>query len=60
MSADVQLIVVLVIVAAAAGLVLRSFARMILGKKKAGCATGCGKCAEPKAEPEGRFPLPQA
>jgi hypothetical protein len=60
MSADVQLIVVLVVVAAAAGLVLRSFARMVLGKKKAGCASGCGKCAEPKTESPSRFPLPQA
>jgi len=62
MTAEVQMVIVIVIVAAAIALLLRSFAKTILGRKKAGCGSGCGKCATPAATTDAtqRFSLPQA
>jgi hypothetical protein len=55
-----QLAAVVVIVGLAAGYVARATWRTFAGKK-AGCGSGCGKCAAPAPkEPDGRFPLPQA
>ena len=59
MSADVQMGVVIAIVIATVVLLLRSVAKTLLGRKKAGCGSGCGKCVEPQ-DTAGRFPLPQA
>jgi hypothetical protein len=54
-----QLVVTLLIVGLAAGYVVRTTWREWSGKK-AGCASGCGKCATPATEePKGRIPLPQ-
>jgi hypothetical protein len=54
-----QLAAVFVIVSLAVGYVLWSAWRTIVGKK-AGCGSGCGKCAAP-ATPSapGRISLPQ-
>ena len=54
-----QLAATLTIVALAAAYVLRALYRTVAGKK-AGCGSGCGKCAVPTApEPTGRISLPQ-
>ena len=54
-----QLVVVYLLVAASAAYVLRATWRTWFGAK-AGCSSGCGKCAKPSAAPtDGRFPLPQ-
>ncbi|HJZ59095.1 MAG TPA: FeoB-associated Cys-rich membrane protein [Gemmataceae bacterium] len=60
MTFEVQLIVVAVLVALSAAYVVRSAWRTFFGKK-AGCGSGCGKCAAPPAtpQPEGRISLPQ-
>jgi hypothetical protein len=54
-----QLAAVIVIVGLAAGYVLWSTWRTFAGKK-AGCGSGCGKCAAPAAPgTPGRISLPQ-
>jgi hypothetical protein len=54
-----QLAAVIVIVGLAAGYVLWSAWRAFAGRK-AGCGSGCGKCAAPPApEAPGRIALPQ-
>jgi bacterioferritin-associated ferredoxin len=60
MSFDVQLGIVLAIVALAVVAVVRSLWKTFAGKK-VGCGSGCGKCAAPtKAAPQkGRIELPQ-
>lgn len=60
MSFDLQLIIVLALVAVAAGYVGRASVRTWFGKK-AGCGSGCGKCADSPAVPpqKGRIELPQ-
>lgn len=55
---DGQLIAVVVIVLAAAGYVLQSAWRVFRGKK-AGCASGCGKCTPAEPPKAGRVALPQ-
>jgi bacterioferritin-associated ferredoxin len=62
MSATLQLVLVGLVVAAAAGYVLRATLQTWLGSSKAGCGSGCGKCAAPGPEPvvKGRRPLPMA
>ncbi len=62
MSESVQFIIVGLIVAGAAGYVLRATWRTWFGKSKAGCGSGCGKCADPAPEPsvKGRRALPMA
>ena len=53
------MVVTLLIVGLAAGYVARATWREWAGKK-AGCGSGCGKCAAPAAEqPKGRISLPQ-
>ncbi|HEY1186470.1 MAG TPA: hypothetical protein VGE74_02385 [Gemmata sp.] len=62
MSAEtVQWVVVGVLIACAAGYVLRASWLTWFGTK-AGCGSGCGKCAAPALEPavKGRKPLPMA
>ena len=61
MSTPLQLVVVGLVVAVAAGYVLRATWKTWLGAK-AGCGSGCGKCAAPAPEPvvTGRRPLPMA
>jgi hypothetical protein len=60
MSFDVQLIIVLALIALAAAYVLRASFKTWFGTK-AGCGSGCGKCAaQPPASPQkGRIELPQ-
>ncbi|MBN9519819.1 FeoB-associated Cys-rich membrane protein [bacterium] len=54
-----QLVAVVVIVGLAAGYVAWSACRLVAGKK-AGCGSGCGKCAAPAVQPPpGRVSLPQ-
>ena len=54
-----QLAAVIVLVGLAAGYVGRSAWRTFAGKK-AGCGSGCGKCATPAAPATpGRISLPQ-
>lgn len=62
MSTTVQLIIVGVIVALAAGYVLRAAWKTWAGGSKPGCGSGCGKCATPDPQPSanGRRPLPMA
>ena len=56
---DYQLVVVGAAVLAAAGYVGRATWRTWFGPK-AGCGSGCGKCAAPRPEPAGRrVALPQ-
>ena len=62
MGATLQLVLVGILVAAAAGYVLRATWRTWFGKSSKGCGAGCGTCAAtPPADPkqDGRFPLPQ-
>lgn len=62
MSTTLQLIVVGLLIALAAGYILRAIWKTWFGGSKAGCGSGCGKCATPASEPEvkGRRPLPMA
>jgi hypothetical protein len=60
MSSTLQLVLVGVLVACAAGYVLRATWRTWFGQSKPGCGSGCGKCAAPEAETPGRKPLPMA
>ena len=62
MSATFQLVLVGAIVACAAGYILRATWKTWFGKSKAGCGSGCGKCATPApdTDTEGRTPLPMA
>ena len=62
MSETLQLIAVALLVALAAGYVLRATWKTWFGKSKAGCGSGCGKCAAPApdADTPGRRPLPMA
>lgn len=62
MSVTLQLVLVGVVVAAAAGYVLHASWKTWFGASKAGCGSGCGKCAAPAPEPEvkGRRSLPMA
>ena len=58
-AVDLQLLAVALIVALAVAYVGRSAWRTWAGKK-AGCASGCGKCAAPDSpEQKGRISLPQ-
>jgi len=61
MSTTLQLIAVGVVVAFAAGYILRATWKTWVGKK-AGCGSGCGKCSTPTPEPDppGRRSLPMA
>lgn len=55
-----QLAATIAIVCLATGFLLRAAWRTFF-RKKAGCASGCGKCAVPDSpEQKTRFPLPQA
>ena len=62
MSATLQLVLVGVIVACAAGYILRATWKTWVGKSKAGCGSGCGKCATPAPDTDtpGRHSLPMA
>jgi hypothetical protein len=62
MSTTLQLVLVGVVVACAAGYVLRASWKTWFGASKSGCASGCGKCATAAPEPEvkGRRSLPMA
>jgi hypothetical protein len=63
MSPTLQLIVVALVVALAAGYVLRATWRTWFSAAKPGCGSGCGKCAASAPEPQqanGRRPLPMA
>lgn len=60
MSATVQLVLVGVLVACAAGYVLRATWRTWFGAAKPGCGSGCGKCTAPEPDAPGRKPLPMA
>lgn len=57
---DWQYWLTLTLVAGAGAYVLRAVLRPVFGRGRAGCGTGCGKCAapEPVATP-GRIGLPQ-
>ena len=57
---DWQLLFTIAIVLAAAAYVLRAVIRAAIGRGRAGCGSGCGKCAAPSppATP-GRIGLPQ-
>ena len=61
MSTTLQLVLVGFIVAFAAGYIVRASWKTWFGTK-AGCGSGCGKCAAPAPEPDvkGRRPLPMA
>jgi hypothetical protein len=57
---ETQLAITGLIVVAATAYVARAVLRPILGRAKAGCGTGCGKCAAPDLPPQpGRIGLPQ-
>jgi hypothetical protein len=63
MSTTLQFILVGVIVAFAAGYILRATYKTWFAKSKPGCGSGCGKCSTPTPEPEanaGRRSLPMA
>ena len=62
MSPTLQFILVGVLVAIAAGYVLRAAWKTLFGKTVKGCGSGCGKCASPSEQPkpDGRFPLPMS
>ena len=54
-----QLAATIAIIVVAAAYVMRALWRTVAGKK-AGCASGCGKCAAPAPpEQKGRISLPQ-
>lgn len=55
-----QLAATIAAICLAAGFLLRAAWRMFF-RKKAGCGSGCGKCATTDSpEQKTRFPLPQA
>ena len=57
---DWQFGLTLAIVAAAGVYLLRAVLKPILGRGRAGCGSGCGKCATPEPRPApGRIGLPQ-
>lgn len=59
MDHPMQLAATIAIIGLAAAYVLRALWRTVAGKK-AGCTSGCGKCASPApAEQTGRISLPQ-
>jgi hypothetical protein len=59
MTWDVQLVAAVTVVALAAAYIARATWKTWFGKK-AGCGSGCGKCATPTApEQKGRISLPQ-
>jgi hypothetical protein len=61
MSTTLQLVLVGVAVACAAGYLLRATWKTWFGASKPTCGSGCGKCAAPAPEPQpGRRPLPMA
>lgn len=62
MSTALQLVLVGIIVAGAAGYVARASWKTWFGRSKPGCGSGCGKCAGPVPESEvkGRRSLPMA
>jgi hypothetical protein len=62
MSTTLQLVAVGLIVALAAGYVLRATWKTWFGRSKAGCGSGCGTCATPApdSDPPGRRSLPMA
>ncbi len=62
MSVAIQLALVGLVVALAAGYVLRASWKTWFGAAKSGCGSGCGKCATPPPQPEvkGRRSLPMA
>jgi hypothetical protein len=62
MSVTLQLVLVGLIIALAAGYILRATWKTWVGKSKSSCASGCGKCntPAPDADPPGRHPLPMA
>lgn len=62
MSQPLQLTLVAVIIALAAGYVCRSMWNTWFRTAKSGCGSACGKCAAPAPEPQiaGRRPLPMA
>jgi hypothetical protein len=62
MSTTLQLVLVGLIVASAAGYILRAAWKTWFGKSKPGCGSGCGKCATPAPDtaPPGRHSLPMA
>jgi hypothetical protein len=62
MSTTLQLIAVGLIVAFAAGYVLRTTWKTLFSASKPGCGSGCGKCATPAPDSgaNGRHPLPMA
>lgn len=60
MSTTLQLIVVGLLIALAAGYILRATWKTWFGGSKPGCGSGCGKCAAPAPEVKGRRPLPMA
>ena len=53
-----QVIATYLIIGLATAYVLRALWRTVAGKK-AGCGSGCGKCAAPQPEQKGRISLPQ-
>ena len=55
-----QLLITVIIVAVAFGFVVRAVIRALLGRGRAGCGSGCGKCSVPEpASKPGRIGLPQ-
>ena len=62
MSTTLQLVVVGLLVAGAAGYILRAAWKTWFGASKPGCGSGCGKCTAPAPEPDvkGRRSLPMA
>ncbi len=62
MSTTLQLVLVGLVVAFAAGYVLRATWKTWFGASKAGCGSGCGKCATtpPESDVKGRRSLPMA
>lgn len=57
---DWQTAITVAIVVVATAYVLRAMLRPLLGRGKAGCGSGCGKCAAPEPpHVAGRVGLPQ-
>ena len=50
---SIQLLLVYMLIAAALAFVARTTYRTWFGSSKAGCGSGCGKCAAPVAEEPG-------
>jgi len=53
-----ELLVTIMIVAAAAGYVVRASIRALFAKGRGGCGSGCGKCDAPAQSIPGRISLP--